>query len=131
MSDVSILRIHIVTVWLFLGASLFIVLVHVTVMVIPPWRRHARPRAVCHIAVLASLYIIAVYSVIVSKPKFQRLYRVFHTHTPNQAMPLTAGRRTTSLSMTKTRLFQAKPLSPAVADLVTRPALVLHIETRL
>jgi hypothetical protein len=86
MSDISIIRVHIVSIWLFLvGCSAFLLL-HLGVVLVPSWRRHIRPRAVSHIAVVASLYVIGVCAVTVSKPKFQQLYRVFHTQRPNHAM---------------------------------------------
>jgi hypothetical protein len=92
MSEASIVRVHVITVWLFLVASIVVFVVHGAVMLVPGWRRHFRPRVVCHIAVLASLYLIAVYGVMVQKPNFQKLYRYFHAQRPNQAMQLTASK---------------------------------------
>jgi hypothetical protein len=77
MSDVAIIRIHVVMVWLFLVLSTLIFLVQIAVLMVPAWRRRIRPRAITHIAVFLSLFTIAVNAAIVSKPKFQRLYRVF------------------------------------------------------
>jgi glucan phosphoethanolaminetransferase (alkaline phosphatase superfamily) len=77
MSEVNILRIYIISLWLFLVGCTAFVLMHCAVLLVPSWRRCLRPRAVSHIAILASLYVIAVCAVIVSKPKFQKLYRVF------------------------------------------------------
>jgi len=92
LSDVSIIRIHVVSIWLFLLGCSAILLLHLGVVLVPSWRRQIRPRAVSHIAVVASLFIIAVCAAIVSKPKFQKLYRVFHTQRPNHAMERTADR---------------------------------------
>lgn len=111
MSDVSILRIHIVSIWLFLVVCSAFLLLHIAVLLVPPWRRRLRPRAVTHIAVVASLYVIAVCSAIVSKPKFQKLYRVFHTHRPNQSLQPTADRSDGPLKIMKPFPFRSRPAS--------------------
>jgi positive regulator of sigma E activity len=92
MSDIGILRIHVVSIWLFFVVCTAFLLLHIAVLLVPAWRRRLRPRAVSHLAVLASLYVIALCGAIVSKPKFQQLYRVFRTQRPNQTMQPTAGR---------------------------------------
>jgi hypothetical protein len=70
LSAVSIIRIHVVSIWLFLaGCAIFLVL-HLVVLLVPSWRRRVHPRAVTHIAIVASLYVIAVCGAIVSKPNF-------------------------------------------------------------
>jgi hypothetical protein len=89
MSDVNIIRIHIVSIWLFLVVCIAFVLLHLGVLLVPLLRRRVRPRVVSHIAVAASLFILAVCAAIVSKPGFQKLYRVFHTQRRNHAMERT------------------------------------------
>ena len=91
MSEGAIIRIHVISVWTFLLTLSGLFLVHATIVLVPRWRRYVRPRAVCHIAVVASLYVIAVYGMMVHKPKFQRLYRYFGAQRPNQAMQRTAS----------------------------------------
>ena len=115
MSEVSIVRMHVISVWLFLVTSIVVFVLHCTILLVPRWRQHVRPGAVCHIAVVASLYVIAVYGVMVQRPKFQRLYRYFDAQRPNQSLQLTAGRSDAPHYIMKTPPFQTT-LAPATGS---------------
>jgi hypothetical protein len=78
MSDVAIIRVHVVMVWFFLVIWALLCVLHIAVLAVSSWRRRIRPRAVTHIAILASLFTLAVNAAVVRKPKFKRLYQVFH-----------------------------------------------------
>jgi hypothetical protein len=84
MSDVAIVRIHVVTVWLIIVLSGFFILLHTIVVVVRPVRHSLRPRLLSHLVIPGYLWLLATFWATAHTTKFRGLYRYLYAPVSQQ-----------------------------------------------